>query len=78
MYKRQEFDNEVIKSVDELERKYRENLQIKGLQGVNFSCNVVVGGEELASREYVKDDRSTDKFPLVFCARHRWCCNDNL
>ena len=68
----------MIKSVDELERKCRENLQIKGLQGVNFSRNVVVGGEEMASREYVKDDRSTDKFPLGFCALHRWCCNDKL
>ena len=56
-----------IKSVDELERKYRENLQIKGLQGVNFSCNVVVGGEEKASRVYWVDKWSTDNCFLNCC-----------
>ena len=68
-----EFDNEVIKSVDELERKYRENLQIKGLQGVNFSRNVVVGGEEKASRAYLGDKKSANSCPWIFCAPDRWC-----
>ena len=68
-----EFDNEVIKSVDELERKYRENLQVEGLQGVNFSRNVIVGGEEKASCAYLEDKRSENSCPWIFCAPDRWC-----
>ena len=72
-----EFDNEVIESVDELERKCRESLQVEGLQRVKFSRGVVVVGEENASRVYLGDVWSTNNCPLIFCAPGgaRWCSN---
>ena len=70
-------DNEMLECV-ELERKCKESIVVGGLQGVKFSLNVVVGGEEMASREYLEDDMSANKFPWVFCALHRWRSNDEL
>ena len=80
-------DNEILERVeyndgmlvcDESERKWRKNIQVKGLQGVNFSRNVVVGGEEMASHEYLEDKRSANRVPWIFCALHRWCSNYEL
>ena len=41
--------NGMLTFVDESERKWRENIQVEELQGVNFSRDVVVGGEEKLS-----------------------------
>ena len=49
--------------VDESERK---SIQVEGLQGVNFSHDVVVGGEEKASRVYLGDIWSANSCPLIF------------
>ena len=72
-----EFENEVIESVDELERKCIESLQLEGLQRVKFSRGVVVVGEENPSRVYLGDVWSTNNCPLIFCASGgaRWCSN---
>ena len=48
------------------------------MQGVNFSRDVVVGGEEKASRVYLGDIWSANSCPLVFCASDRWCSNYEL
>ena len=60
-----EFNNGVVESVDELEREWKESLQVGGLQGVKFSCGVV-GGEEKSSRVYLVDKKSTNNCPLSF------------
>ena len=75
---RVEYDNDGMLVCDELERKYKENLQVEGLQGVKFSLNVVVGGEEMASCEYLEDEKSANRVPWIFCALHRWCSNYEL
>ena len=49
--------------------------RVEGLQGVNFSRDVVVGGEEKASRVYLGDMWSANGCPLNFCASDRWCNN---
>ena len=74
--------------INKSERKWRESILVGGLQGVNFSLNVVEGGEVKASRVfrkdesssnvYLEDDRSANRFPWVFCALHRWCSNYEL
>ena len=46
--------------------------------GGRFSLNVVAGGEEMASCEYLEDERSANRFPWIFCALHRWCSNYEL
>ena len=60
------------------ESESRKNLQVEWMQGVDFFRNVVVRGEEIASREYLEKYRFGNKFPWVFCALHRWCRNDKL
>ena len=67
---RVEVDNEMF-VCDESERESRKDLQVEWMQGVDFSLNVVVGGEEMASREYLEDDMPANKFPWVFCTLHR-------
>ena len=64
--------------VDESERKWRKNIQVEGLQGINFSRDVVVGGEEKASRAYLEDTRSANNRPWTFCAPDRWCSNKGV
>ena len=75
-------DNEIVEVDNKMfvynESESRKNLQVEWMQVVDFSRNVVVGGEEMASREYLEEYKFTDKFPLVFCALHRWCHNDKL
>ena len=61
--------------IDESERKWRESIQVEGLQGVNFSRDVVVGGEEKASQMYLEDIWSANSCPLIFGASDRWCSN---
>ena len=41
-----EYNDGMLVCVDESERKWRKSIQVEGLQGVNFSRDVVVGGEE--------------------------------
>ena len=67
---RVEVDNKMF-VCDESERESRKNLQVEWMQVVDFSRNVVVGGEEMASHKYLEDDMSANKFPWVFCALHR-------
>ena len=62
-------DNEILERAEynvgmlvcverERERKWRKNLEVKGLQGVNFSRDIVVGGEVKASHVFRKDESS--------------------
>ena len=59
-----ENDNEIIGSDNEmfvcieLERKCRESIFVKGIEGVEFSFNFVVGGEVKSSRIFKKDELS--------------------
>ena len=68
-------NNGVLVCVNESERKWRKSIQVEGLQGVNVSHDVVVGGEEKASRAYLEDTWSTNSRLWIFCAPHRWCSN---
>ena len=79
-------DNEVFECVAS-ERELRESTFLKGVQGVEFSFDVV-GGEVKSSRIfnkdesslnlYLGDERSTNRVPWCFCVPHRWCSNYEL
>ena len=60
--------NRILVCVNETERKRRENIHVEGLQGVNFSHDVVVGGEEKTSRAYLEDTWFANSLPWIFCA----------
>ena len=55
------------------------------MQGVEFSFDVVLGGEEKSSHNFYKDkssfnlylgdDRSTNKVSWCFCVPNKWCNN---
>ena len=75
---RVEYNVGMLVRVDERERKWRKNIQVEGLQGVNFSRNVVVGIEKKASRAYLEHKRSPNSCPWIFCAPDRWCSNYEL
>ena len=49
---------------DESERKWRKNIQVEGLQGVNFSCDVVVGSEK---RLHAVTPRGSLRVDLTSC-----------
>ena len=82
-----ENDNESIMSVNEVfeciesERESGESIFVKGVQGLEFSFDVVLGGEEKSSRIFYKDkssfnlylgdNRSTNKVPWYFCVPHK-------
>ena len=55
-------DTKKINSDDELEKEWKESLQVEGLQRVNFSHGVV-GGEEKSSRVYLVDESYTNNCP---------------
>ena len=77
-------DNEVFECI-ESERKFGESIFVQGVQGVEFSFDVVLGGEEKSSRNFYKDkssfnlylgdDRSTNKVSWCFCVPNKWCNN---
>ena len=50
-------ENEMLVCV-ESERKWRESIFVEWMQGVNFSFDIVVGGEVTASRVFRKDEGS--------------------
>ena len=54
-----------LNSDDELEKEWKESLQVEGLERVNFSRGVV-GGEEKSSRVYLVDESSTNNCPWSF------------
>ena len=72
---------------DRSERE-RKSIFVELMQGVDFSLDIVVGGEVKSSRAFSKDvsslgiylgdDMSTNKFPCFFCAPHRWCSKYEL
>ena len=74
-------DNEMFVCV-ESERELRESIFVKGVQGLEFSFDVVLGGEVKSSRIFSKDessldlhlgdDRSTNRVHWCFCVPHRW------
>ena len=80
-------DNEVFECV-ESERELRESIFVKGVQGLEFSFDVVVVGEEKSSHIFNKDESSLDLYlgdetstnrdPWCFCVPHRWCSNYEL
>ena len=73
-----EYDNDGMLVCDELERKWRESIIVKGLQRVNFfrvgelKASHVFRKDESAFSIYLEDDMSANKVPWVFCALHRW------
>ena len=80
-------DNEVFECI-ESERELGEGIFVQGVQGLEFSFDVVLGGEEKSLRIfhkdkssfnlYLGDERSTNKVPLCFCVPHKWCSNFEL
>ena len=61
----------------ESERELGESIFVKGVQGLEFSFDVVSGGEVKSSRIfnkddsslnlYLRDERSTNRVPWCFC-----------
>ena len=76
-----ESDNNEMFVCDELDRKWRESIIVKELQGVDSSLNGVFGGgvhvlrkDESAFDVYLGDIWSTNKVVLCFfSALQRWC-----
>ena len=73
-------ENEVFECI-ESERELRESTFVKGVQGLEFSFDVVLRGEEKSSRIlnkdesslnlYLGDERSTNRVPWCFCVPHK-------